>query len=645
MKTGSRKNSKPMIVPFWQERDARLRMLTENLADSITVVDQNGVILYDSPNAQRFLGEPVGEFVGRNSLELVHPDDLPLARHLLDELLREPGKTRTAELRLRHLDGSWRCVEINGRNLLDNPEIGGIVLNTRDITERRQVEAASQESTERYCALFEQSADAIVVFDPQTLAILDFNNEACRYLGYTRAEFAKLKVSDFEVIESSAEIQRHGQRVPTKGIEVFETKHRTKGGAVLDIEIRTTAIRVGERVLIQGIWRDITARKRAEEELRTANARFRRFVDADIIGVVVGSADGAILEANDYFLRLIGYTREEFNRGEVNWRALTPPEWLHTDEQAIAEVRARGASTPHEKEYLRRDGRRVPVLLADALLPGSEERIAAFVLDITKRKQAEVALRELNATLEKRVAERTAALQESLTAQKQLEREVLRVSETERQHLGRELHDGLNQQLTAMSLLAGALQKALKVKQPAEAAKAGELAQHTLEALGMTRNLSHALYPASLESEGLSVALQELASLVEERYPIRCLVSGSGRYRLADANLERELYRIAQEAAYNAAKHSGGRHIWITLHQSKHCLTQTIKDDGIGISKSHLTNHSLGLKIIKYRANLIGAELTIDGKRGHGTTVTCKLRKPAAPSSLIRQPSVQPEPK
>jgi PAS domain S-box-containing protein len=139
---------------------------------------------------------------------------------------------------------------------------------------------------------------------------------------------------------------------------------------------------------------DITERKRAEEAVRLAHERLRSFVDANIVGIVLAEPSGKVVEANDYYLRTIGYTREEFEQGMVDWRAITPPEWLPADERALRELRERGACQPYEKEYLRRDGSRVSVFLADALLPGEEDQIAAFALDITERKQAEEALRE-----------------------------------------------------------------------------------------------------------------------------------------------------------------------------------------------------------------------------------------------------------
>ena len=145
---------------------------------------------------------------------------------------------------------------------------------------------------------------------------------------------------------------------------------------------------------------NITERKRAEEELRLAHERLRRFVDSNVVGILIASPDGAILEANDYYLRLIGFTREELTQGKADWRSSTPSKWLPADEQAIRELRNHGTCVPYEKEYLRRDGTRVPVLLADAMLPGPREEIAAFVLDLTERKLAEERVREQAALLD-----------------------------------------------------------------------------------------------------------------------------------------------------------------------------------------------------------------------------------------------------
>jgi PAS domain S-box-containing protein len=138
----------------------------------------------------------------------------------------------------------------------------------------------------------------------------------------------------------------------------------------------------------------------AKDDAGVADERFRRFVDANIIGIVVADAKGAVIEANDYYLGLIGATRDEARRGEIDWRAVTPPEWLEADDRAIRELEETGTCTPYEKEYVRRDGSRVWVLLTDAMLPGPERHIAAFVLDLTERTRAEALARSEAAKLD-----------------------------------------------------------------------------------------------------------------------------------------------------------------------------------------------------------------------------------------------------
>jgi PAS domain S-box-containing protein len=131
----------------------------------------------------------------------------------------------------------------------------------------------------------------------------------------------------------------------------------------------------------------------APEALHAPNEQLACLMSTNIIGLVIAKADGTIVEANGYYLGLIGFTRQELECGQVDWRAITPAEWLAADELAIRELHERGACTPYEKEYVRRDGTRVRVLLTDAMLPGPEGRIAAFALDVTEKARVDAALR------------------------------------------------------------------------------------------------------------------------------------------------------------------------------------------------------------------------------------------------------------
>ena len=135
------------------------------------------------------------------------------------------------------------------------------------------------------------------------------------------------------------------------------------------------------------VYRDL---QRSEARLRDSLTRVERLVESNIIGVFFWSLSGLITDGNGAFCRMLGYSREELVSGRVDWTTMTPPEYLPADARAQEEVRRTGTSSPYEKEFLRKDGRRIPVLIGGALLEGSEENGVAFVLDLTEHKQAQV---------------------------------------------------------------------------------------------------------------------------------------------------------------------------------------------------------------------------------------------------------------
>jgi PAS domain S-box-containing protein len=138
---------------------------------------------------------------------------------------------------------------------------------------------------------------------------------------------------------------------------------------------------------------------RLYRELQEGEAKIRRLVDANIIGIVIWNLEGRIIEANEAFLTMLGYGREDLVSDRVSWREITPDKWRAADEQALTELAATGVCQPFEKEYFRKDGSRVPVLVGAALLEGRRDEGVAFVVDLTERKLAEEALHQIQAEL------------------------------------------------------------------------------------------------------------------------------------------------------------------------------------------------------------------------------------------------------
>lgn len=141
---------------------------------------------------------------------------------------------------------------------------------------------------------------------------------------------------------------------------------------------------------LEELNQEVRRRQELERELRESEARFRRLYETGILGVLFSSVDGSLVDGNEAALSVLGYTKAEVRAGGVRWRDLTPPEYRSADDRALEELKAQGFTTPFEKEYVRKDGSRVPVLVGGALVdPNVFDRTVVFVLDISDRKRAE----------------------------------------------------------------------------------------------------------------------------------------------------------------------------------------------------------------------------------------------------------------
>ena len=207
----------------------------------------------------------------------------------------------------------------------------------------------------------------------------------------------------------------------------------------------------------------------------------------------------------------------------------------------------------------------------------------------------------------------------------QLQKEILEISENERQRIGLDLHDGLGQQLTGLELLIQALTRQLKTASPELAKQSKEISQHIRQTITQTRLLSHNLSPVPLEEDGLMIALSELIAGVQNVSKIQCEFICPEPVLLPDKNVAMHFYRIAQEAVNNALKHSQAKKIVVTFIEHNNCWTMSIQDNGKGFSSNH--HSGLGLRIMKYRAQLIGASFEIIAEPQKGTQIACVLPK------------------
>ncbi len=233
------------------------------------------------------------------------------------------------------------------------------------------------------------------------------------------------------------------------------------------------------------------------------------------------------------------------------------------------------------------------------------------------------ATRTLNAHLEERVRERTAALEAQSQENRELEKTILEISDLEQARIGQDLHDGLCQQLVSAAFSANLLQGKLKEHFPSGIKNSNSIADMIDDAITQARNLARGLYPVRLETEGLEMALRELAVTMTRRFEMECGVECAAPAPPCNPATGIHLYRIAQEAVINAAKHGKARRILLSLASADGMLTMMIRDDGMGIDKTSRNPVGMGLRIMQYRARMIGANFQVSPLGSGGTEVVC----------------------
>jgi signal transduction histidine kinase len=228
--------------------------------------------------------------------------------------------------------------------------------------------------------------------------------------------------------------------------------------------------------------------------------------------------------------------------------------------------------------------------------------------------------------LDRRVHERTAALQREMAERRRLDQEIARVADRERRRLGQDLHDRLGQHLTGTALAAQVLKEKLAARSAPEVAEAEKLVCYVDEGIDLTRSLARGFFSPELDAEGLMVALQHLAESVSERFRINCVLHGDASILIHDRTIANQLYRIAQEAVTNSVKHGAAKQINIRLAKDGPELCLTIIDDGIGFPDTPPKSEGLGLRLMQYGAAMTGATFDVRRNGERGTIATFRVK-------------------
>lgn len=455
-----------------EKSERHFRALIEKSADRVALLARDGTIRYTSPSTKRILGFELEEMVGTDAFFWAHPQDIPALRRRFRELLELPGISMTGEYRALRSGGEWQWMETTATNLLDDPSVGAIVINERDITERKQTEA----DLVRFANIVESSNDAIVSADPEGV-VISWNPAAERIFGYPEKEILRKSV----------------------------------------------------QLLIPSEWREAFC------ELRNAALR---------------------------------------NKG----------------------------TNDIETVLLHKNGRKIDASLTLSPIHDRDRQTTGFSLIVR-----------------------------DTTERRRLEKEILEISDREKQRIGQDLHDDLCQHLVGISLVSNVLYEELAALGLPQAKEALHVTQLVRQAVDHARTLARGLSPLNLVDTGLLTNLEMLVASTEQLFRVRCVFECGEPLYVKNGSAAIHLYRIVQEALHNAVKHSCASEVVVSLEARESVVVVVIRDNGVGFSRNTVrvqeskSSSGLGMHTMQYRAKIIGATLEFHSAPEEGTRVVCRV--------------------
>jgi two-component system, cell cycle sensor histidine kinase and response regulator CckA len=376
-----------------RESEERFRKLLENALDIVTVISEDGTILYESPAVERVLGYSAArERIGRNLFDYIHPDEVELFRAKFTKFLKEPGLVEKISLRFKHINNSFRMMESICHNLIGDPAIHGIIINSRDITERIKAEEARIDSEQKLSLHIQQTPLAVIEWSTN-MEVNGWNPAAEQIFGYTTGKVLGRHAFELMIPESQRDEIRDQWRMllENKGGTRWTTQNRKSDGTSIFCEWYNTPLvdPNGNVIGIASLVLDVTNRINAETSLRHSEERYRLLFEDDLTGDYITTPDGVILACNRAFTQIFGYPSIDAAI-HTNIYDLYPDSTVR--QSLLQNLQKEGKLESYELELRRLDGK--PVYIIENVVGTFDEKgelveIKGYMFDNTERKRLE----------------------------------------------------------------------------------------------------------------------------------------------------------------------------------------------------------------------------------------------------------------
>lgn len=636
-------NDQKRVEAELRQSEARFRAMYENAAIGISLIAPDGRVLAVNPILCKLSGRSEAELMEIGGQGLTYPEDKDIGRREFSEVLSGVRDSYQVEKRYVHKDGRVHWMRQSISAVRDeNGQVLYMVVIAEDIDERKRAVEELRQSEARFKAMFESSAVGVALMTLDR-RIVQINPTVTEITGYSAEEMAAIHPTDL-VVEEDRAIDRelfldlvNGKRDQY----LTEKRYIRKDGSIFWGRINFALVRDENRqpLYIVGIIENISDEKEAIRTLAESEARFRALYDSAEMGIVIVDLgqDGnqplddarfnqlvANQRLNPAMQRMFGYTADELQR--ISIADLIYPEDVGIDRHEFRQLLTGEIDSFRvEKRFVRKDGSVFWGRLTDSLAraaDGTPRMVIGIIEDITEERLSAERLAAQESAhrqqLEQRIAERTEEL--NLANERLREKAAQDAVTAERTRLARDLHDAVTQTLFSTTLIADVLPDIWAMNPDEGRRRLEEVRQLTRGALAEMRTLLVELRPNALVEVPLPTLLRQLTEALSGRSRINIELSAEGEHKLP-ADVQVGLYRLAQEALNNVVKHAKASQAVVTLRLGE-TVRLTVADNGVGFDPSTVTADHLGLKIMRERAEAIGAKLTIYGEPGEGTQIS-----------------------